>query len=129
MKTRISILAALVCALAVLFAGGCAPTVRPLAPQAKTASFDGGQANSGLIAIDQEHNAILTPHARDRYNGLVLRYGAKFSPAVQQDDGITPTATNTFLLDAQHLAYFATFNRWRKEDLPRELLQAVRGAR
>lgn len=109
------LLAALVCALIVLFAGGCAPTVRPLAPQAKTASFDGGQENSGLIAIDSAHNGVLTPHARDRYNGLVSRYGGKFSPPVHQDDGITPTATNTFLINAQHLSYFARFNRWAKQ--------------
>lgn len=110
----------------VLFASGCAPTVRPLAPQAKTASFDGGQNNSGLIAIDLAHNGILTPHARDRYNGLVSRYGERFSPVVHQDEGISPTLTNTFLLDAQHLAYFAAMQRWKRQDALQSLPELIR---
>jgi hypothetical protein len=110
----------------VLFASGCAPTVRPLAPQAKTASFDAGHENSGLIAIDPDHNGILTPHARDRYNGLIKSYGIKFDPALTADAGVTATVTNTFLLDAQHLAYFAAMQRWKRQDVLQSLPELTR---
>jgi hypothetical protein len=29
-----------------------------------------------------------------------------------------PTATNTFIIDKQHLFIFATANRWRHQKLP-----------
>ncbi len=63
------------------------------------ASWDGREQNSGLIAIDSAFNGVITPHARDRYNALNV--GAPL------DQGVSATATNTFLIDAEHLARFA----------------------
>jgi hypothetical protein len=99
-----------------LLTDGC--TVRPKVVTNMQPSFDGNFQNSGLIEHDKAGNAVITAHARDRYNALMDRYGKLFSPPVNRDDGITPTATNTFLLDGQHEFIFATANRWRKADLP-----------
>jgi hypothetical protein len=99
--------AAAVVALAI---GGCT-TVLPVSVKPKQASWDQNQQNSGFIGFDQAGNGILTPHARDRYNLLILAYGKRFNPALGVDEGLTATATNTFLIDAQHLADFATMNR------------------
>ena len=94
---------------------GCAPTIRPKVPAAAQASWDGTDQNSGFVGFDQAGAGILTSHARDRYNSLCDRYGGYFHPVVRAGDGISPTPTNTFLIDPQHLVYFATMNRWGKE--------------
>jgi hypothetical protein len=99
--------------LGILLVAGC--TVRPVAVRSSQASFDGNQQNSGLIGYDAAGNRIVTPHLRERFNGLVATYGNRFSPPVTADAGVTATATNTFLIDQQHWSYFLTMNRWRKE--------------
>ena len=97
---------------------GCTNTVAPKQASSGRPSWDGSSQNSGFIGFDQAGNGILTAHARDRYNELMDRYGKKFSPPVRQDDGLTATATNTWLIDPQHLSSFMTANRWRKQELP-----------
>lgn len=99
--------------LALACAWGCAPTIRPVVLHATTASWDGDKQDSGLIGLDAQKNAILTPHAKDRYNVLMDAYGSRFSPPAKAGDGITATATNTFLLDAQHFVYFTVAERIR----------------
>lgn len=99
---------AICCAAA--FLSGC--TIRPKVVHNNQASFDGNLQNSGLLGNDSQGNAIITAHARDRYNALVDDYGKFFSPPLNRDDGIMPTATNTFLIDGEHLFFFATMNRW-----------------
>jgi hypothetical protein len=68
-----------------------------------------------LIGHDEAGNGIITAHARARYNALMDDYGKLFSPPVGRDEGLVATATNTFLMDKQHLFIFATANRWRKQ--------------
>lgn len=95
---------------------GCAPTVRPVVLHATTASWDGNKQDSGLLGLDAQKNAILTAHAKDRYNVLMDAYGSRFSPPAKAGDGITGTATNTFLLDAQHFVYFTVAERILKRE-------------
>ena len=92
------------------FLSGC--TVRPKIVHNSQASFDGNVQNSSLIGYDAVGNRIITPHGKDRYNELMVRYGKSWNPPVQPGDGLTATATNTFLLDAQHAFYFETASRW-----------------
>lgn len=101
-------------ALAVSLLAGCSTTIIPVVPVDSQASFDGNTQNSGLLAFDGAGNGILTAHARDRYNSLAADYGATFKPPVKFDDGITSTGTNTFLIDRQHLVYFASMTRWHR---------------
>src|SRR4051794_36740135 len=93
---------AIMAAIVILMLSGCTSTVRPVVVQARQPSWDGHQQNSGVIGIDTADNRILTPHARDRYNELMEAYGKAFRPEVHANDGITPTETNTFLIDPQH---------------------------
>lgn len=108
----LTVLGLLVLGAACFLLPGC--TVRPKVVQNYQPSFDGNLQNSGLIEHDKAGNAVITAHARDRYNALMDEYGKLFLPPVNRDDGITPTGTNTFLLDGQHEFIFATANRWRK---------------
>lgn len=96
----------------------CGCTVTPVRVVDRAPSFDGGVRNSGFIGYDSAGNGILTPHARDRYNGLAEKYGKRFIPPTNPNDGITPTPTNTFLIDPEHLVKFGEMNLWRKQDLP-----------
>lgn len=91
---------------------GC--TVTPKIVTDTTPSFDGTNQNSGFIAFDPNGYGIITPHARDRYNGLIEIYGKKFNPPLTFDAGIIKTCTNTFLIDPQHDVYARTMNRWKK---------------
>lgn len=95
---------------------GC--TVIPKVVKNSQGSLDGNAQNSGLIGYDAAGNGILTSHARDRYNGLVKAYGARFSPPLLEDSGLVATSTNTWLMDGQHRFYFETMNRWHKQRAP-----------
>ena len=96
-----------------LWCASCANTVTPRQVKSQVASWDGTNQNSGFIGFDAAGNGIITPHARDRYNALVDVFGKQFQPPVNRDDGVTATATNTYVIDPQHLDYFMRMNRWR----------------
>lgn len=112
MKTSLKAFLASACLLLVL--ASC--TVTPKIVKDAGASFDGNARNSGLIGYDPAGRGILTPHARDRYHALIEMYGKRFDPPLRAGDGLLPTATNTVLIDAEHLVDFATMNGWRKAE-------------
>lgn len=108
-------------ALAALFLGilliGCG-TVIPKPVQANVASYDGDVQNSGLVSLTNSNGvmvAIITPHARDRYNGLIAIFGTNFIPPITLDAGITPAPPN-FRIDAEHLVDFMRMNRWHHQN-------------
>jgi len=97
-------------------------TVIPKPVQANVASYDGGAQNSGLICMTTNSTgevtgAVITPHARDRYNALVTLYSTNFFPRLEIDAGITPAPPN-FRIDAEHLVDFMRMNRWHKAAAP-----------
>lgn len=95
---------------------GCASTVTPRVVRDSVASWDGTNQNSGFIGYLPDGSGLLTSQAFHRYQGLVHDFGGRFlPPIVYSTDGVTPTGTNTFIIDPQHLEYFATMNRWRKQ--------------
>lgn len=109
-------IAAILLAVALAIGAGCASTVRPNLPHDTQASFDGTNQNSGFIGFAENHSGIITAHARDRYNALIFLYGSQFKPALKSDDGVTAVVpAGLYLIDPQHLVYFATMNRWHKE--------------
>lgn len=108
----------------VLAMSGCTGTVTPAAPRPAAASYDGNYRDSGILAIDQ-NGAMITAHARDRYNGLIAIYGKdpQFSGALVPDFGITPadpyiiTARQRgplFMLSKEGIVYFSRLNRLRR---------------
>jgi len=108
------LLLAIACALMML--AGCAGTVTPRVVRDAVASFDGTNQNSGFIRYLPDGSGLITGHAFHRYQDLVHEFGGRFSPPiVYSTDGVTPTGTNAFIIDQQHLEYFATMNRWRKQ--------------
>jgi hypothetical protein len=104
-----------VVALALLLTA-CGTQIPPLV-ESTTASFDGKVQDSGVIAL-VPGGQLVTPHWRDRYNGMIALYGGRFIPPLQTDDGILPaspgnTATQYFI-DNEHAVKFDQMNEWRK---------------
>lgn len=95
---------------------GCVSTVVPKPTTDKVASWDGTNQNSGFIGFQPDGSGRITPHARDRYNGLVAIYGKHFIPPLVPDAGLKPDGEN-WIIDPEHLVKFATMNRWRKSGI------------
>lgn len=99
---------------------GC--TVTPKVVHGREASFDAGPVvgrqaqNSGLLGHDAEGNGIVTLHAVERYNALIDKFGARFNPPLNHNQGVYFTGTNTALMPPQSLYYFATMNRWLHQE-------------
>src|ERR1044072_3413472 len=70
----------LVAAVVVLAIGlvACTGTVAPKPIKGTVASWDAGVQNSGLIGKDGPGYFLITEHARERYNGLIGRYGRNY---------------------------------------------------
>ena len=97
---------ALLVLLALALLMGCTTTLTPVQPAAKVASWDGTNQNSGFVRWTNG-GGILTPHACDRYNGLIALYGGRFVPPLKPDAGLTQCQDGLWFIDAQHLADFA----------------------
>ena len=110
---RYWVLALLFLAL-ILLSAGCTTTITPKVVTDSHASFDGNQANSGFIAFTADGSGLITPHARERYNSLIDRYGSRFVPPLGRNAGVRPDPSGNFIIDAEHLVKFATMNRWSK---------------
>ena len=91
-------------------------TVTPPIVQSSAPSWDGTNNNSGFIGWSATGEGIITPHAQDRYNALIVMYGKRFVPPLVHDFGIT-TTTNGIIINNQALSYFAQMNRWFKTNL------------
>ena len=113
----------LILALA-LFTGCVSQTVRPVDIKPKAASFDGNKQDSGLIAVTPT-GALVTAHARDRYNALIAVYGQdkEFLPPLVPDQGVSSAPQDTvaatgrgplFVLDHAAVVNFAKMNRWHR---------------
>jgi hypothetical protein len=96
-----------------LLAASCTVAPKPVASRAP--SWDSGAQTSGLLQDMPDHQFLITPRARARYNGLVALYGTRicFNPPVTNDFGVTPHGTN-FIISAEALEIFATMTRWNK---------------
>lgn len=92
---------------------GCG-TVAPTSIRDREASWDGDQQTSGLLGFNEDGSGRITARARVRYNALVVMYGARFTPPLIEDEGVTPQGED-WRIDAEHLVKFATMSRWRKE--------------
>lgn len=105
-------------------------TVTPSKLKDKVASFDGGVLNSGFLGFtndivppstEVERFGMITPNAYGRYMALAQEYGPRFTPPLSLQGRGTPEYRGDFkghgyyLIDKQHLVYFQTMNRWRKE--------------
>lgn len=92
-------------------------TVTPHTVNSSAYSWDGTNQNSGVISF-VGNQVEVTPHWRDRYNGLMAFYSKRFLPPLTFDYGVSATATNTFLVTPEAFRDFVEMNRWRKSTAP-----------
>lgn len=97
----------------IVLLSGCTTTVTPRASISSQASWDGTNQNSGFLQFEGV-TGVITPHARDRYNGLIEIYGKKFVPPILHDYGVWPYIGGNYIISPQALTYFVQMNRWHK---------------
>jgi hypothetical protein len=98
--------------VAVVGTAACSSTIVPQPVVATQASWDGGQQNSGVIAVADGY-IIVTATARARYNALIETYGKEFSPALVKDYGVTADGEN-FKVTSEAVQKWALMNAWKK---------------
>lgn len=103
--------------LCAALAGITACTVIPKSFKAPEASYDGNDQNSGFLGKLPDESAVITAHARERFNGLALVYGGRFIPGISHDTGLTPYTNGTWRITAGSMTKFMDMNRWRKQSL------------
>jgi len=110
---------------------GCS-TVTPDKIKDEIASYDASTPsgydvqNSGFIGFMDDGKGILTAFGVLRYNTLVAAYKVKFKSykgvELSENSGITEftdkAGNKMFIIDQQHLVYYAILNSWRKEGKP-----------
>lgn len=96
-----------------LFLPGCASTVTPHRVEAKQASFDQGQQNSGIINLTAT-GAIITGRAKDRYNALADVYGNQWMPAIKAGYGLTDLGDGTWLISKEALEKWLVMAEWHR---------------
>ena len=102
----------LICSLLVF--SGCT-TVIPPHVDATVVKFSGNDQNAGLVGVNTNGGFIITPDARDRYNGLVAVYGSRFIPPLKQDAGLTNSPLPNWTIDSQHFVSWESMSRWDRE--------------
>lgn len=126
-----------VAALAVLVAAaGCTSTVAPKLTPAKQGSFDRVPARAGGVTNYQtsgalgftNHELIITPTAKARYEALAVKYGGQFTPPLTTNDGPTVLPgqgngstsgdTNLYLMPKDMLDKFAQMTEWQRNGVP-----------
>jgi hypothetical protein len=99
-----------------VFSVGCTTTVTPVPIKDSAYSWDGNAYNSGILGFQPDGSALITTHARDRYNALINVYGKNFTPPLKKDDGCQEQdAAPCFYMSKEALVHFMTMNRWSKE--------------
>lgn len=119
------LVAGILLAFAALFFVGCTNTVTPKPIPAQTASYDGAEQNSGLLAL-VPGGALITESTRVRYNALVEIYGGEFVPVLTRNKGIRRATAeqlqaaqlndrkNLHFIDNEALQNFVLMSTWRR---------------
>ena len=104
-------------------------TVTPDKVKDEIASYDASTPtgydvqNSGFIGFLDDGRGIITPFGLLRYNTLVKTYRIRFKTfkgvELNEGDGTIEYTDNRgnklFIIDQQHLVYYAILNSWRKD--------------
>lgn len=104
-------------------------TVTPDKVKDEIASYDASTPtghdvqNSGFIGFLDDGRGLITSFGLVRYNTLIKMYRLRFESykgvRLEENSGITEYTNNNgdklFIIDQQHLVYYAILNSWRKE--------------
>lgn len=79
--------------------------------------------NSGFIGFTDDGRGLITQFGLLRYNTLIKAYKIRFKSfkgvELNENDGVTEYVdkrnNKLFIIDQQHLVYYAVLNSWRKD--------------
>jgi hypothetical protein len=98
-----------------LAVAGC--TIRPAIVRPRLPSYDGTNLTSGVkIQPIKGGSILISKTARDRYNALVRLYGTRFLVPLNEDAGLTPSATaeGEWWMTPEAFEHWATMAHWRR---------------
>jgi hypothetical protein len=85
-------------------------TIIPKQVHSNQPGFDGSSQNAGFIGYTNGFG-IITENKRAEYNSLIQKYNSKLLVSLEKDSGLSdgPIINNkkTYLIDKEHLLYFA----------------------
>lgn len=119
-----SILVATICIGLPIIGSSCymfktAPPVAEYVVSEDEPSWDGNEQNSGLIDFIDGKGYLITPHAAQRYLGLVKEYGGDYSPPLTGSEGLSKEEDDpNYILDSQHMVEFIAMNQKKKAGIP-----------
>lgn len=86
----------------------------------ETVTFDEyGNQTSGIISVsDDKSGFIVTAHFISRYNAMIKKYGKKFTPELENNQGANKIdKTPYWYITNQSMGYFLTMNDLRRMEL------------
>jgi hypothetical protein len=103
--------APVILAIVVLAFTGC--TVTPDRVTPASASYDNGEANSGVLALEKD-GAFVTARLVERYRALLGVYESAFVPRVKPAEGVTKRPDGTFFITNEVLERMILLTEWRR---------------
>ena len=88
-------------------------TVTPARVESRAPSYDGAEATSGILAVETS-GFVVTARFRARYNELVARYGAAWSPAIGADYGLFARDDGTWLATREAIEKALVMIAWAR---------------
>ena len=104
MKTLTRYAAILLTLTLVLSQQSCTTTVAPPLVVAHQPSFDGNDANSGVVRVLPDHYFEVSTQWFERYVALTGKYGKLFSPPLRAENGVTQMLNGNFKATKQVMA-------------------------
>ena len=102
---------AVILAIVLLACTACTVTPDRVAPAA--ASYDDGEANSGIIGLEKT-GAVVTARLVDRYRALLDVYGKAFLPRVDSRAGVTKRPDGSYFITNEVLERMILLTEWRR---------------
>jgi hypothetical protein len=104
---------AVLCLLALNNLGCVMSTVTPDRIEVPLASYDGAEANSGILALEAG-GAIVTEKFAARYVALLKLYREAFVPRVNPKDGVAVRPDGTRFITNEVLERMILMSEWRR---------------
>lgn len=88
-------------------------TVTPDRVQPGSASYDGGEANSGILRLEGK-GAVVTPKFVARYHSLLAEYSKAFLPRPAPNDGVARRPDGTCYITNEVLERLILMSEWHR---------------
>lgn len=81
-------------------------SLTPTVTEPTSASYDGNDATSGVVAFLPDGSLEISERGREHYNALIGRYGSRMTVPIKQDFGVKPLDTGDYSLTLEGADYW-----------------------